>query len=134
MKIHGNDNVYHGVQNVHIRVMHTYIIFSLLKNDEEEEAININDNINNNKENKQMLLQFGDGKDSVKFLSTPFPIMVKARLSQRVYEERYGGSKNFEGNNPPILGMYMIHRHYSDHFHEADEIWDTTTWNIKYLH
>ena len=34
-------------------------------------------------------------------------------------------------NSPPILGMYLIHRHYSDHFYEADKIWDTTPWNTK---
>jgi hypothetical protein len=111
---------------------------------------------NNNKEiqyeysEKQMLLQFGDGKDSAKFLSTPYPLMVKTRLSQWVYEERYGntGSVSVSGNNtttaaiaatiqpphhhPPILGMYEMHRHYHDHFYETDDLWDEIPWYTKH--
>mmetsp|Transcript_37985 Transcript_37985/g.92458 ORF Transcript_37985/g.92458 Transcript_37985/m.92458 type:complete len:215 (+) Transcript_37985:470-1114(+) len=101
-----------------------------------------------NNEKKQMVLQFGDGKDSAKFLSTPFPIIVKTRLSQPVWEQRFVGStkntvtvdnessssKKTDGNShhhPPIIGMYEIHRHYNDHFYETDELWDQIPWSSK---
>ncbi|KAG7345935.1 glycosyl transferase family 90 protein [Nitzschia inconspicua] len=103
--------------------------------------------------NKQMLLQFGDGKDSANFLSTPYPIMVKTRLSQWVYQERYGSKErqSVPVNNPrqqqqqerqpnqrllprhpPILGMYEIHRHYHDHFYETDDLWEQRPWHTKH--
>jgi hypothetical protein len=73
-------------------------------------------------------LQFGDGKDSANFLSTQYPIMVKTRLAQSVYAERYG---NLMDTYPPILGMYEIHRHYNDHFYETDDLWERIPWNMK---
>ena len=109
---------------------------------------------NKNNEKKQMVLQFGDGKDSANFLSTPFPIMVKTRLSQPVWEQRFGGSTStgtvdsessssssskkqiddshhHPDHHPPIIGMYEIHRHYNDHFYETDELWDQIPWSSK---
>jgi hypothetical protein len=77
---------------------------------------------------KQMVLQFGDGKDSANFLSTQYPIMVKTRLAQSVYAERYG---NLMDTYSPILGMYEIHRHYNDHFYETDDLWERIPWNMK---
>jgi Glycosyl transferase family 90 len=91
----------------------------------------------NRPNNKQMLLQFGDGKDSAKFLSTPYPLMVKTRLSRWVYEERYDDnaalqrSKQTLPHFPPILGMYEIHRHYHDHFYETDDLWEQLPWHSK---
>ncbi|KAG7365518.1 glycosyl transferase family 90 protein [Nitzschia inconspicua] len=108
--------------------------------------------------NKQMLLQFGDGKDSANFLSTPYPIMVKTRLSHWVYQERYGSeerqsipvnnprqkqlkqqqqqqgqlNKQLLPHHPPILGMYEIHRHYHDHFYETDDLWEQRPWHTKH--
>jgi Glycosyl transferase family 90 len=97
---------------------------------------------------KQMLLQFGDGKDSAKFLSTPYPLMVKTRLSQWVYEERYGNNRSVSvigdtttttpasavatTHYPPILGMYEMHRHYHDHFYETDDLWEQIPWHTKH--
>jgi hypothetical protein len=99
---------------------------------------------------KQMLLQFGDGKDSATFLSTLYPLMVKTRLSQWVYEERYGNKLSVNVNNhttttiaaatirlpqyhhPPILGMYEMHRHYHDHFYETDDLWEQIPWYTKH--
>lgn len=79
---------------------------------------------------KQMILQFGDGKDSANFLSAPYPIMVKTRLTQAVYQERYHDSQ-YTHQRPPILGMYEIHRHYHDHFYETDDMWNVLPWNSK---
>lgn len=103
--------------------------------DGNHDRIRNDDNIND----RQMILQFGDGKDSANFLSTPFPIMVKTRLSQPVYDRRFGkNSKNNDQDRqrkhsfPPIIGMYEIHRHYNDHFYETEQLWDEIPWSSKH--
>ena len=73
----------------------------------------------------RMLMQFGDGKDTATFLSTPYPLMVKARLSPKTYQSRFG-----HAGRQPILGMYAMHRHY-DYFHQVDQLWDIIPWPKK---
>jgi hypothetical protein len=86
--------------------------------------------------NTSMLLQFGDAKGTTAFLNTNYPLVIKAHLADKLYQDRFGqpsplcNQQQQHHHHPPILGLYMVHRHYN-HFDEVGQLWDVLPWSTK---
>lgn len=72
------------------------------------------------------MIQMGDAKSNATHLDTPYPLLVKSRLSATEYDKHYQHTPN----SPPILGIAHVARHYG-HFQETDAVWDKIPWSSK---